>query len=613
MTAIAEASLEKTSSRSWVGGVLAAVLVVAAVLLHYFFATHETALTSGGLTDTDSYMHVIRALELWNGAGWHDTLTMRLGAPDGHSLHWTRLVDLLILGPAAAAHLFGADMARAVYWSGALFSIACHILACFAVAWAAKPLWPTPGNRIAAAALLLNFAAFAYSVFGRADHHALLLLLTALLLGAMLRAALGGVEAGMRRRWSAIAGAVAGFGIWVSPEIMVPLAPVMGAIGLFWVFETDADDWAGAGLSLSLAMAAVILVAVPIEQANWLAAEYDKVSFPYLVLPLTWAVVFAAARSVQPGFRRRISTGALLGSLGIGFLLLTFPDLFLGPLSVDPRLKKDFLDGVSEMKPLWPTDPDRRHLFLLELGQALIGVLLLPIAFKVWSGPRRRPGILITIALLFLLVAGMMHARLGVELAPAAVIVGSGFFALLDKKLAGRSALIRMPGLFLAAVLLTSGPIIASVFVLPKSDGESKSPSCQAPALAEWLMVHHPDRGGIVMTANISDAPELAFRTDYRFVAGPYHRGAEAIFDTLDVVRDRSEGRVAAKKILDRRQVSLILLCTDGLADPLPAAQASAFYGAMSGAGAIPSWLKPIALPADLAQHWKLFEIDGRP
>ena len=171
-----------------VAWLLAGLFTAFAVLEHVFFAFKNGAVTrEHGLIDTDSYMRVLKIMDLYNGAGWYDTITTRLGAPEGLSLHWTRPVDILILLPALVVHLFGVDVSRAVYWVGACFSTVCHILACLAAAWAARPLWSSPGNRFAALVLLTNAASFGYGIFGRADHHTLLLLLTALMLGAMLR------------------------------------------------------------------------------------------------------------------------------------------------------------------------------------------------------------------------------------------------------------------------------------------------------------------------------------------------------------------------------------------------------------------------------------------
>ena len=601
---------------------------------HYLYARSNGAvLTEGGLVDTDSYMRVLKIMDLYNGAGWYDTVTPRLGAPEGLSLHWTRPVDLLILLPALLAHALGADMARAVYWIGAGFSTACHILACIAVAWAARPLWPSPGHRFAAMILLTNAAAFGYGTFGRADHHTLLLLLTVMMLGAMLRAAMGNTTPRAQRRWAAAGGLYAGLGIWVSPEFLVPLVPVIATLGLFWVDApldakearkqgaavAEIRDWATPGAVFALVMAAVILVAIPIEQPpqRWLAAEYDKVSFPYLVLPLIWAAVFLIAGRVRGGFWVRVAAGLALGVLGAGLLLALFPNLLFGPLGVGDRLKRDFLDTVQEMQPLWPTSIVRLRGFLPMAGQSIAGVVLLPFALKRWRGERHWAGLLIAMAFGFMLIGALMHARLGVEFSPTVAIICAGFFALTEAKFRGAPHWRRTPALTLVAVALTVGPMLASL-ALPKAPAGQ---TCPVHDLANWLNEAHPGQAvpgtvpgtgaaPIIMTDDYSYAPELAFRTDYRFVAGPYHRNPQAIFDTIDTMAATDDAQ--AKAILQKRQVALVVRCSDVIVPRLFDGNTINFYAKLGGRGDLPNWLTPLDLPPELAKHFKVYAVEAR-
>jgi hypothetical protein len=631
VTAATEESAKAGDGRK-LGWFLTGLFVLLGIAEHVFFAnSNGEVVRDHGLVDPDSYMRVMRIVALHHGDPWYDTMTMRVGAPEGLSLHWTRPVDILILVPALVAHLFGMDVDRAIYWIGAAFSPICHILACLAAAWAAKPLWSTPetrgGYRFAALILLTNAAAFGYGVFGRADHHTLLLLLTALMLGAALRAAIAWQPVALERRWAAIAGLFAGLGIWVSPELMVPITPVIVAIGLFWLdapldqAETGAlpRDWAGMGAAFSLAMAAVIFVAIPVEQppVHWPKAEYDKVSLPYLVVPLIWAAVFLIARQVRGGFLSRVVAGALLGGAGLMVLLGLFPDLLFGPLGVDQRLKTDFLDTIREMQPLWPTSRGQLQNFLPMLGQGVTALILLPFAFRRWRGERRWAGQMLALAFGFLLIAGMMHARLGVEFAPTPAIICAGFFSLIDGRLKGRSPLLRTPVLVATAVALTCAPLLVGValddtrFGKPKNEG-----GCKVVHLADWLNAAHPGKptadGGapIVMTDDYSYGPELAFRTDYRVVAGPYHRNPQAIFDTIDTMTDYTE--TESRAILDRRQVSLLVRCVDVVVpkyyDPLHLT----IYDRLGGQGSLPDWLTPLALPPELARHFRVFEVQGR-
>ncbi len=614
---------QTASSSRAVAWLLIGLFAALAIAEHIFFAFKNGAVVrEHGLVDTDSYMRVLRIMDLYNGGGWYDTMTDRLGAPEGLSLHWTRPVDILILLPALLAHVFGAPVDRAVYWVGASFSSICHIGACFAAAWAAKPLWQSPGHRFAALILMTNAAAFGYGIFGRADHHTLLLLLTALMLGCMLRAALGGISTAEQRRWAALGGLYAGCGVWVSPEMMVPIVPIIATLGLFWLDapldrkrmpDTEIRDWAGPGAAFSLAMAAVILVAIPIEQppAHWLNPEYDKVSIPYLVLPLIWAAVFLPAQRVRGGVLLRSLAGAVLAVLGFGLLLFLFPQLLLGPLSVEPRLKTDFLDTVQEMRPIWPTSIDRLRSFLPLAGQSVTAIVLLPFAFRIWGSGKRWSALLLTMAFGFMLIGALLHARLGVELAPAVAVICAGFFALAEKKMVGRPRRLRTPFLVLVAIWLTCAPLL-SVLLLPAvPDG----PGCPTGLLADWLNSARPgivpgaSDAPIIMTDDISYAPELAFRTPYRFVAGPYHRNPQAIFDTIDTMRD--ESGETARAILEKRQVSLVIRCVDTVVPRLHEPDHFNLYGDL-GRGKPPSWLTRLTLPPDLSPHYRIYEVNGR-
>jgi hypothetical protein len=447
----------------------------------------------------------------------------------------------------------------------------------------------------------------------------LLLLLTALMLGCMLRAALAGISAAEQRRWAALGGLTAGFGVWISPEMMVPIVPVIATLGLFWLDapsdrkrmpeESTLRDWAGPGAAFSLAMAAIILLAIPIEQppTRWLSPEYDKASIPYLVLPLIWAAVFLLAQRVRGGVLVRSLVGAVLAIVGFGLLLFLFPQLLLGPLSVDPRLKTDFLDTVQEMRPLWPTSIDRLRNFLPLVGQSVTAIVLLPFAFLAWRNGTRWSALLLTMAFGFMLIGALLHARLGVELSPTVAIICAGFFYLTEKKMEGRSRLLRTPLLVLVAVGLTCAPLFSVMLLPARPDG----PGCPIAKLADWLNTARPGIGTapIIMTDDISLSPELAFRTPYRFVAGPYHRNPQAIFDTVDTMLDQSGE--TARAILEKRQVSLVIRCIDVVVPRLHTPDHFNFYADL-GRAKPPSWLTRLELPPELSPHFRIYEVNGR-
>ena len=111
------------------------------------------------------------------------------------------------------------------------------------------------------------------------------------------------------------------------------------------------------------------------------------------------------------------------------------------------------------------------------------------------------------------------------------------------------------------------------------------------------------------MTDDISYAPELAFRTNYRFVAGPYHRNPQAIFDTVDAMLDQSGE--TARAILEKRQVSLVIRCIDVVVPRLHEPDHFNFYADL-GRAKPPSWLTRITLPPELSPHYRVYEVNGR-
>ncbi len=108
----------------------------------------------GGLIDTDSYTRLIRVSELLNGADWDDQPFSRANAPYGHTLHWTRPFDaLLIMGAGLLTPFFGLD--RALHWAGVLINPVLYLGIVAALVWSLAPVMER--HTRAFAALLLAF------------------------------------------------------------------------------------------------------------------------------------------------------------------------------------------------------------------------------------------------------------------------------------------------------------------------------------------------------------------------------------------------------------------------------------------------------------------------
>jgi hypothetical protein len=593
-------------------------LLIAAGVLHTMLALGDPTLAAGGLLDNDAYLRLIRIEELWASGDWYGIVTQKLGAPDGLSLHWTRPLDLLILLPALAVSWFGVPLHDAIYWVGVAIAPLLQTLTCLAVAWAAKPVFPQHGAwRLAALMLLLNGAALSYSLAGRPDHHPLSLVLIALMLGYAIRAML----APERARPAYIAGAMAGAGVWVTPESLLITAPILIALGLLWFAAQEPRAWSRIGIRFGLGMALVLVIAIGLEQPPqaWLQAEYDKVSILHLALALAVAIDFRLAAAITwRGWRR--AAGAFVIVLSTLLLLnFLFPYFYLGPLgNIDDASAKLFMAEVTEMRPMWPVDKASTMWFFSMAGNALAAI---PAGFYFLWKTRRTPlapvHLMLAITFTVALLAAMMHTRLAVPMAVVGAILGCGLFVLICDRVAGRHRLVvlvnRLAGY---AIVILGLQLVGMLSYKADMDavaagGAKATLACDTLPLAAWLNANRPVTGPvtsapIILTDSIDSPPPLAYLTGYRFVGGPYHRGNADVADMLSVMTATDDG--AAGAIIARRQVSLVLICLGQIPQAIGASAPDSLYHRLASDTA-PAWLVRQKMSEDIDRQFRLFAV----
>ena len=184
----------------------------------------------GDLADSDCYMHLIRAAELYETGRWYDPVIERSNAPYGDHLHWTRPFDLLLLAGAVPGSLL-TGFPSSLFWWGVVISPVLLIGVLLALRWTARPLLGEDGASIIGVLLMVQIGVLEYLRAGRPDHHGLLLALFVLLLGLMLRL----VERPFTVGLCAAAGAVSALSMWVSVESLVMVAVILGVLGGLWV------------------------------------------------------------------------------------------------------------------------------------------------------------------------------------------------------------------------------------------------------------------------------------------------------------------------------------------------------------------------------------------
>ncbi len=593
--------------------ILFALLLVALVNLAAL-ANWNAGVLRGELVDSDGYLRMMRVLELREGSPWFEDLTTRLAPPEGLVIQWTRPLDLLILLPGLALEWLGGFAPRqALLIAGIAISPILLVGAALAAAWGARAIWPGRAPWYAVLLMVGSPSAATYSALGRPDHHALIILLLALALGATLRAALPGGT----RRAAIGAGIAFGTAIWVGPEALIVAVPALAALGLAALIAADGRAPARQGWRLGVGMAGTFVLAMLAEHtpAEWLVAAYDRVSIQQLCFAVLATLVFLAAEQagLAPRGRRAIITGCA-AVFALALLVLAFPGTLHGPLAnADAAYLRLLHPHIGENRALPPFGPGSALELGLYVGGAVVaGLIAIAIAMPGWRRDGRWPVGLVLLATMLAGLAGTLGARrFGMDLAPSASIAGAGLFGLVLNATWPRHALARLAltlALLVGALALPFLSLLSGQGAATGTAMTGASGRCDWHSMARWLGAERPLFGTrgvapILMASDLFEGPELVWQTPYRVVATPHHRAGPAIEDTIAVFA--ATDPEAARAILRRRQVDLLLSCPDG---PWGVGGAGSL-GARLREGQPPGWLRPIPLPPGLSA-FRLFAVE---
>ncbi len=566
----------------------------------------------GGLIDTDAYVRLIRVSELFHGADWFDQPFLRANAPFGHTLHWTRPFDVLLLLAAGLLTPFF-DFDRALHWAGVAIGPIVHLAIVASLVWGLAPVLDRQRRVLAAAIFVFQPVAFLYSLPGHADHHGLILLFFTLLLGFAIRIM---AQKNCSRRTCLLAGAAAGFGLWVSIEFLVALFLVLGALVVRWWLE--GPEFSRRGIYLALGLCATVTLAVGVEQppAHLFEPVYDRISIVHWALAAAVVafylilVLLDRKTPVESGPTARLIAALLLAVAFMGVFWFIYPEFFQDPLTQDPRLLP-VVQSINELQPAIDFDKPWLGRSLFYLGGALVAL-----PFSVWLVIREAKGgnwpvwLMLTAMLGVYLILNVRQLRwgiyVGVLVAPALAELVKSVADVLDRR---GSQLRRVCAYGVLTLLLGLGPIMAGKRVGALENASRASAGVAACSIA-GLSRYLNDPAGFgsqsrTILTRINFGPELLYRTRHRVIATPYHRNAAGILDLFTIMRttDMEE----ARRMLDAREVDLILLC--------PASQRFR----RSGAGArfydrlvdneIPEWLHEVALPPGVGDGFLLFEM----
>jgi hypothetical protein len=577
-----------------------ALAALVPLLLHVLLVKAGVSpVLDGGLVDTDTYMRLTRVTDLHASGTWFDSVVHRSNAPYGDDLNWTRPLDvILLLGSWLLRPWFAFD--EALYWTAAVIGPLGHLAGGFAAAWAFAPLVPAAWRPLLVVAVFAQVELYVESLAGRADHHHLILVLAVVQAGLMVRA----LRAPERVQTAAAAGIAAGLGVWVSIELLLPLALSVAAFGLSWA-ASRATDAARAGRVFAGALTLTLGMAVMIERlpAAYGVVEYDKVSIVHVALAFAIAALWTALAALDAQDRRprtfatRLAALAGLGTACGAVFIGLFPRFLLGPTAdVDAAVMDVFLNGTMEMRPLWPVSLNATGDLLLNLGPVLAALPAMVLLARRREERSRGETYLAALVLVYAVLA-LPHQRF----APLASMMATPFvifgLAEIERRLAGSGAAFRYAAT-IGAVLLPAMLGIGLMSAAPASADAPLSQRCAGADTARWMAANVPP--GLVM-AHLNQGPLLLYLTRNSVVTGPYHRNRDGIRDGFGFFASTDDRE--ARRIAAGRGVDWVLLCPgeDRVAETIEDSLARRL-----AADRVPVWLRPVTMPES---RFKLFRV----
>lgn len=592
--------------------------LVALMLQGLFIVLEVTPVLDGGLYGPDSYMRLVRVGELAEHGRWFDKFMPRSNAPLGEELHWTRFFDLVLLAGAAPLMPF-LGVRAAIHWWGVAISPVLQLATLAALLWAARPFFERSGRVFLCVIFVCQPAVFYPFIAGRPDHHSLMSLLFALSVGVTVRL----IRHPLRPRECLAAGGVLALDLWVSVESLMPVALVLLTLGFLWIAR--GGDFARKSLLVTLVTAAGIGLALLVDPpfGRWGAAVYDRLSVVHVVLmsliALFWTLAVALEdRGVwvtRPAARFFVAVAGAVAAVGVAGL--AFPGLLAGPFAdLDPRVVPVFLNVVEQSRPLITDNPETWKNAVYYLGPIVLGFPYLLHRLSRADAESRELWLYLAGAMVLFLALTFYQLRWATYLDLLLVFPVTGLLVALLEWMNRHLALPwRALARAMAVVLFSIGFVVFGALLRRDAgaeDGEqARGPgACPVAAFAEFARAQAEEGAVQRILANVFFGPELLYTTPHEVVATPYPRGpAGGIWDAYTIMTaSRDE---AAEALVRRRGVTWILLCPNS-SEPIlyrPLKPGPTFYARLAE-GRHPAWLRPLALPPELAA-FRLFEVVG--
>lgn len=563
------------------------------------------------LVDTDTFMRLVRVEQLAESGGWYDSFIHRSNYPYGDNLHWTRPLDILLLvGAYLLTPILGFHKAL-LYW-GIVISPIIGIFSLVALYWAVKPVINRNSRHLLWLLFISQTVLLQVFYFGRPDHHSLLLFLFILLMGCLFRI----ISTPENHKYAVLGGIIAALSLWVSIETIFAMVVVYIALGFLWLTREESFSRQILLFSLSVLMASTVFLLIERPVSGLLVVEYDKISIVHL-----YVFTISALASYLLNFHKTTSIGSKLRSVALllaasGLLIWwVFPDFFRGPMAgVNKAIVPIWLDRVSEVQPLWKSGVFHEIAVIGSVALFLIYLVYLHMAKEFTT--HANLVIPSVCGFVVFLPLGLYQVRMCTYLMLIVTICLAVFLDVLIRRISqanisdfAKTSLRVTTIVFFILLLPVTGLLATPDDTNEDTNDENGTNKSNLKSLSMFLNSYHESNPNTATILTFVDfGPELLYRTDYNYIATPYHRNDQGILFNYNVMAEKDLDKVEA--MLAERAVGLIIICPHSMEGQFykKTADRSTFYERLAD-GKTPPFLKEIEMPADLQDDYHSYRI----
>jgi hypothetical protein len=366
--------------------------------------------------------------------------------------------------------------------------------------------------------------------------------------------------------------------------------------------------------SLSVLIASTIFLFIERPLSGLLVVEYDKISIVHIYIYTIAALAsYLLYIYTNTSWRAKLrSLGFLLAASGL-LIWSVFPDFFRGPMAgVNKAIGPIWLDNVSEVQPLWNSGVFYEIVIIGSITLFLIYVIYLYVTKELATcADLVIPSVS---GFIVFLPLGMYQVRMCYYLILIVIICLAAFLDTLIRRISQanigdiaktslRVSIIVCFILFLPVTGLLATPNDAD------EDAKSENGTSNLKSLSTFLNSYHESNSNTATVLTFLDfGPELLYRTDYNYIATPYHRNDQGILYNYRVMTEVDLAQVHS--MLIERHVDLIVLCPESAEARFydQATDEPTFYSRLI-TGDKPDFLKTVELPAELHDGFMVYRV----